>query len=278
MTPLKQILVDVEKNLGPSGMIISGSKSGYRHANPAHVVVFNGNVVIEGLGKVWHGDIDLSLLEKEEALTSIVKLANGKKVYVLSEMAARFENEAAPDVSLSYWTGFKDDVTGMVKVSYNEEYYVRDQTGRLMVKQESAESILDREMSRVAADRISMSEDDFLPLQIPFPYDVVLASAKSRRKNDDHPLIAFINEITAATVGMDLENAHLLAVIHADDNEVLERSTFRRIKREYAYLSDYGVDKEVSWMMFQYGPRSFSKGGTPDPVARGTIRLRKPNT
>lgn len=82
--------------LGHSGRMIAGSKSAYRKCFPKNLIVFNANVVVEGLGKVWHGDFDLT---RDEAL--LVRLAEltDREVYVLPEMAARFENEKSPKLS-----------------------------------------------------------------------------------------------------------------------------------------------------------------------------------
>ena len=82
--------------LGNTSRLIAGSKSTYRKTYPKNLVVFNSNVVVEGLGKVWHGDLDLT---RDEAL--LVRLAEltDREVYVLPEMAARFENESSPKLS-----------------------------------------------------------------------------------------------------------------------------------------------------------------------------------
>lgn len=86
----------VQLLLGHDGRLIAGSKSTYRRIYPKNLVVFNSNVVVEGLGKVWHGDLDIT---RDEAL--LVKLAEltDREVYVLPEMAARFENEKNPKLS-----------------------------------------------------------------------------------------------------------------------------------------------------------------------------------
>jgi hypothetical protein len=78
------------------GRMIAGSKSTYSKTYPKNLVVFNSNIVVEGLGKVWHGDLDLT---RDEAL--LVRLAEltDREVYVLPEMAGRFENEKNPKLS-----------------------------------------------------------------------------------------------------------------------------------------------------------------------------------
>jgi hypothetical protein len=48
--------------LGPAGRMIAASKTAYREDNPDHLTVFNANVCL-GRGKVWWGDIDLTLDE-----------------------------------------------------------------------------------------------------------------------------------------------------------------------------------------------------------------------
>jgi hypothetical protein len=88
----------IERVLGYSGRMISGSKSGYRKVYPENVPVFNANLVIEDAGKyvkIWHGDVDLTT-DAEKLLKASEKTA--KKLYVLYEMDARFENESKPAV------------------------------------------------------------------------------------------------------------------------------------------------------------------------------------
>lgn len=79
--------------LGYCGKMIGASKSGYSSSHSAHVPVFNSNIVTEKLGKVWFGDIDLTL--DGDKLQSLA-ISLGEKVYVLREMDARFENENSP--------------------------------------------------------------------------------------------------------------------------------------------------------------------------------------
>lgn len=82
-----------EKHLGYSGMMLSGSKSGYRKVYPSHVPIFNANVCTKEDGKIWHGDLDLTLdSDKLIKLSSELK----KTVYVLYEMDGRFGNADKP--------------------------------------------------------------------------------------------------------------------------------------------------------------------------------------
>jgi hypothetical protein len=75
------------------GRMISGSKSLYRQRYPDNEVYFNANIVIESAGKIWYGDIDLTLdTPKLKEVANIL----GEPLYVLYEMDARFENENKP--------------------------------------------------------------------------------------------------------------------------------------------------------------------------------------
>lgn len=76
------------------GRMISGSKSGYYQRHPNNEVYFNANIFILGEGKVWWGDLDLTL---DKEVLSKISSRLGKKLYVLREMDGRFENENAND-------------------------------------------------------------------------------------------------------------------------------------------------------------------------------------
>src|SRR3989304_4102841 len=72
------------------GRIISMSKSGYRKHFPNNVAVFNANVISKSYGKIWFGDLDITI--DDSALKKIAEEI-GEPLYVLREMDARFENE-----------------------------------------------------------------------------------------------------------------------------------------------------------------------------------------
>lgn len=75
------------------GRMICGSKSLYREKYPNHKVCFNSNVVAKTHGKIWYGDLDLTL--DREKLQEIANMLNDT-LYVLYEMDGRFENENQP--------------------------------------------------------------------------------------------------------------------------------------------------------------------------------------
>ena len=89
---MEQTYLIAEERLGMRGRMISFSKSGYVQKNPDNLVVFNSNVCIDD-GKIWFGDLDVSL--SYNTLSGLSKEL-GKTVYVLTEMDGRFENEENP--------------------------------------------------------------------------------------------------------------------------------------------------------------------------------------
>jgi hypothetical protein len=72
------------------GRMLSFSKSHYRKEHPEHQVLFNANVFCEESGKIWYGDINLTL---EGNLLGEIATELNTTLYVLREMDGRFENE-----------------------------------------------------------------------------------------------------------------------------------------------------------------------------------------
>ena len=86
--------------LGVCGRMIDASKSDYSRAHPTHVVVFNSNVCTKN-GKIWYGDIDVTL---DEDKLKLLADELDEKIYVLYEMDARFDNEDSPKLDNAVWT------------------------------------------------------------------------------------------------------------------------------------------------------------------------------
>jgi len=83
----------ITKRLGIPGMMISGSKSGYHRNYPDNFVIFNANVCTKEDGKIWWGDIDITL-SKEKLIEIAIEI--NKDIYILYEQDGRFENEDKP--------------------------------------------------------------------------------------------------------------------------------------------------------------------------------------
>ncbi len=120
-----------QKVLGFPGRMLSGSKRAQVTKEGTHLTIFNSNVFVDGVGKVWFGDIDLVF--KEEDLHKLA-ISFGKKVYVLHEHDGRFENENRPDGEVaSVAVYISDGKIGNIGKSY-ENYYFRNKNGKLVQK------------------------------------------------------------------------------------------------------------------------------------------------
>ena len=75
------------------GRMIGGSKTGYMQMHPKNKVVFNANIIIESKGKIWHGDLDVTL--DEENLKKVAQ-ALEEDLYILGEHDARWGHEDDP--------------------------------------------------------------------------------------------------------------------------------------------------------------------------------------
>jgi hypothetical protein len=126
LSPEQQALI--KENLGYCGQMLSGSKQPIRTAGRSHLMVWNGNLVVEGFGKVWYGDIDVTRDEKK-----IKKIALGFKstVYVLREMDARFETENNPQIKNAVY--ITDGLTSSLGESvikyyqrFNDKIYMKE--------------------------------------------------------------------------------------------------------------------------------------------------------
>ncbi len=108
----------IEDILGIPGKMISFSKSGYRQHYPDNFVVFNSNICTREDGKVWYGDIDVTVSKQD--LIEVAKTLN-RDIYILYEMDARFENEDVPLFN-NYVIKFCPNGTWTINPKY-EEYY-----------------------------------------------------------------------------------------------------------------------------------------------------------
>lgn len=82
----------ITAHLGVPGRMVGLSKSAYTDANPRNLVVFNANVCLRG-GKVWWGDVDLTI---DEDSFAALAAHTQETVYVLYESDGRFRHEADP--------------------------------------------------------------------------------------------------------------------------------------------------------------------------------------
>lgn len=122
----QQVLI--RENLGYCGCIILGSKQTPKTKGKEHLAIFNANLIVEGFGKVWYGDIDVTRDEEK-----IKKIAHGFKttVYILREMDGRFEYENKPQIQNAVYK--TDGIVGNLGVEA-VRYYERV-NGKIYLKE-----------------------------------------------------------------------------------------------------------------------------------------------
>ena len=77
----------------PQYRVIGGSKSLYRARNPGHLVVFDANIFTEARGKVWYGDLDLTL---DGPVLQGVAIECKQSLYILSKNDGSLQHEIRP--------------------------------------------------------------------------------------------------------------------------------------------------------------------------------------
>ena len=91
------LIEGIQQHFESHGLIlarmIGGSKSIYRKEYPKDLAIFNANVFMKDVGKVWYGDLNLT--EDYVTLKSIAESLD-TTLYVLWEMDGRFGEEKKP--------------------------------------------------------------------------------------------------------------------------------------------------------------------------------------
>jgi hypothetical protein len=115
----------LEEKLGWPGRMISRSKSSYRNEHPNRAPIFNANVCL-GSGKLWWGDLDLTLDEPK-----LVALAEriGETVYILYEHDGRFAHEDDPLLERAVYS-----VAPNGQTAFQQKHFARRRDGSLWRK------------------------------------------------------------------------------------------------------------------------------------------------
>lgn len=73
--------------------LIAGSKRIYKENHPNDIVMFNANIIVEPEGKIWYGDLNITL---DILILHRIAKTIDRDLYILWEMDARFGNESQP--------------------------------------------------------------------------------------------------------------------------------------------------------------------------------------
>ena len=96
--------------LGFEGKLLSGSKTAYLDKHPQNAAVFNANVFSLS-GKLWYGDLDLSLSQDVAKLKALAQKL-GTVIYVVPEHLGRFNKTNLTEgeiLQASVWSSDRDE-------------------------------------------------------------------------------------------------------------------------------------------------------------------------
>jgi len=94
-----------------SARMIAGSKSAYKGSKSKDLIIFNANVFMKDMGKVWYGDLNLT---EDYKILKKISDSLDTTLYVLWEMDGRFGKEKKPIDELikkSVWNTDEDKPT-----------------------------------------------------------------------------------------------------------------------------------------------------------------------
>lgn len=113
---MEEILSKLENSGFLKNRMISGSKTLYHRCKPKNLVVFNANIFVDGFGKVWYGDLDLT---EDQNLLKNIATEMGVVFYVLSEMDGRFDKENNSEFKNDYVWNTETGLCENMKEYYN---------------------------------------------------------------------------------------------------------------------------------------------------------------
>lgn len=270
-----KLIAKLEGVLGRRGRMISGSKGQYRWDNEDHLIAFNANLCVAGLGKLWHGDLDVTV--EEDKLRKAAK-AVGMDLYLLHESDARFENEESPllDKAVAF---FPADGSECSLGAHNAEYYER-KDGRILALPEELPDPAEEAKRKIERKRENEAKNFPKKFDIKQALDDADKAAKTKLSSGKSatPLEAFWMSLLALPEVAEErkkfgENAKLHTgrfYLGQKDYDRLKETNKKWIKRKLrGMLTEYGLEKELMWLFFELGPMHFEAGTEPDGMEEG---------
>lgn len=226
-----------QSHLGAMGRMVSGSKSIYLYDNPKNCVVFNANICTKEDGKIWYGDLDLTV--EHDSLRKLAKELK-KTVYVLPEHAARFDKERAP--SYSEYVVIVDS-RGDLLISNSEFFYMKKGIPYSKTSEEIGAMKLPKQ-------KVTLSEEDYEPIELP-----PLGSIRVLKKMD--PINVFWKKIIEDYGKDTAQEIFSRLYVTQSYYEGLRTKLKKFIKKTYPNLHAAKVEQEMGWHLLNLGPNHF---------------------
>lgn len=243
-----------KKHLGSLGRMVGGSKSIYRHDNPNNIVIFNANVATKKHGKIWYGDLDITL--DVEDLKRLSKEL-GMPVFAFYESQGRFgkeENLPFPEAAFS----FTEDSITINDITY---YEVFDGIPRLK-KIESVETKADSKKLQEEADAKYLEKDCEGEFDLPDFSKYKVSAEESPIDYYQNFLIKKLGRAAAQEVFLDF------TVAPEYENKMKELLQ-KYAKKANPGMHEVKVQQAIAFTMLDVGPRVF------DPVAPSWAKANK---
>ena len=248
-----------EKILGLMGKCL-GSKSIYSYDNPKNIVVFNANICTKEYGKIWYGDLDITLsYQKLQELSKLIKTT----IYILYENDARFENEINPQFDNAIISFSESGKIEIFNRDYDIFYVDSDGAPRSLSDEEFEEKYPPE-----PKERSIYNQEDFDPILLPNLKQI-------RAKKDISPLYDFQKWFIDNYGKEKAEEIYPHLYITPAYNDELESKISKAITKTFPDIHPAKLEQSIAWEMLQAAPSSFMD--KPDWAVDGTGYIRKNN-
>lgn len=229
-----------EFHLGHMGRMVGGSKSIYRYDNPDHYVIFNANILTKNNGKVWYGDLDITL--DLETLRELAKDL-GQNIFIFYESDARFGKEENPDYAEAAVEIHGHD--GRTLLRQSDYVYFSKKDGSVRVK-------TDEEIEKDAPARVPTlhDENDYDAVELPD-----LKTIKVTKKED--PLSQFQKYFIEKYGKEKAVEIYRRMYVTKSYNDGLEKLATKYCKKQYPGLHPVKVEQSVAMYMLDMSPMNF---------------------
>lgn len=257
----KKLTDEVTKILGHTGRLVGGSKSTYKDNNPGNVVVFNSNLCTEESGKIWYGDLDLT---KDYPLLKKLAKKLGMNLYVLYEMAARFDKEEEYDLREAI---LKVTPKGEVILKDIEYHYLAGEAPTFDYVQ-LAQDIAERELHRPKTTG-TQKQSDYKELDISDFYGLL-----KRSRGGFNPIDGF-NETLIAAFGGREKAMKAFGDLYISNrlNDLLLDKLASHIEKECG-VSRKKAERDACWATFNL-PSTFHEDFLPDWIRDDRVYIKK---
>lgn len=254
VTKDEEVEAIAKKHLGSLGRMVGGSKSIYRYDNPDNIVVFNANVATKKHGKIWYGDLDVTLDVKD--LQRLSKEL-GMPVFIFHESQGRFGNENNLIFSDAAFS-FTEDSTVLNDTNF---YELVDGVPKVR-KVNAVEKKVDKNKLQADANAKYLEKDCEGEFDLPDLSKYKLSAEESPIDYYQNSLIKKLGRAAAQEVFLDF-------TVAPEYENTMKELLAKYAKKANPGMHEVKVQQAIAFTMLDVGPRVF------DPVAPSWAKPNK---